>query len=438
MPEASDFISDAIHAAWNLATPANCSRDDCPISHGSSEENSQLVDNVMGLENDFLPRHSTPSRHAGAWNFFRASPQFIYPPYTTSLPVPSHQTLAAPSQSVDKMVSGRSERTTLDEVSPRLEKPPYTYNAMMVMAIHPSKEKQLSFSQIQESLVKMFPFFGGPYKVWKRSLRKALHSSKCFIMSNDKMAWSIGYDNVPYAMFKKQSKQDNDKYMRFLHEQLNVAPVVPERKFRGEPLSLPSRTCFQPQDEDDFLGARKDCVQTPSLPSIGTFVEAGSSGQNRKRTWIKTEDSTLMSVKRTCAEEPTVNNVTDTSPSSLKADKVTNDPSWLSTGSYGISHHGFGQQMIGGGTTYDMTPINTWPYRNYTSFYPPKTPMNVGYWSAGSFSDLAWQQMYWQQHMRHQLAHYTSPYWPTYGHAQSDVFSTEALNLTKPGTTGSE
>lgn len=153
---------------------------------------------------------------------------------------------------------------------------------MMLMAIHLSKKKKLTLLQIQEWLVKMFPFFGGRQCYGR--LRNALNSSKCFILSNDNMAWSINYDNVFYAMFEKLSKTGSGKYKRHLHEQLNVAPVVPKRKLRGEPLSLPSRTCFQPRDEEESLDARKDCVQTPNLPSIGSFVEADSSGHNRKRS----------------------------------------------------------------------------------------------------------------------------------------------------------
>ena len=61
------------------------------------------------------------------------------------------------------------------------EKPPYSYIALIVMAIQSAPTRRCTLSDIYQFLQLKFPFFRGSYHGWKNSVRHNLSLNECFI-----------------------------------------------------------------------------------------------------------------------------------------------------------------------------------------------------------------------------------------------------------------
>ncbi|XP_062849684.1 forkhead box protein Q1a [Trichomycterus rosablanca] len=86
----------------------------------------------------------------------------------------------------------------------RRPKPPYSYIALIAMAIRDSNSGRLTLAEINDYLMRKFPFFRGSYTGWRNSVRHNLSLNDCFlkVLRDPSRPW--GKDN--YWMLNPHSE----------------------------------------------------------------------------------------------------------------------------------------------------------------------------------------------------------------------------------------
>lgn len=126
----------------------------------------------------------------------------------------------------------------------RRPKPPYSYIALIAMAIRDSAGGRLTLAEINEYLMGKFPFFRGSYTGWRNSVRHNLSLNDCFVkvLRDPSRPW--GKDN--YWMLNPNSEYTfADGVFRRRRKRLSHRATVPAPGLRPE--EAPVRPAAPPQ-----------------------------------------------------------------------------------------------------------------------------------------------------------------------------------------------
>ncbi|XP_017277892.1 forkhead box protein Q1a [Kryptolebias marmoratus] len=127
----------------------------------------------------------------------------------------------------------------------RRPKPPLSYIALIAMAIRDSPTGRLTLAEINDYLMKKFPFFRGSYTGWRNSVRHNLSLNDCFlkVLRDPSRPW--GKDN--YWMLNPQSEYTfADGVFRRRRKRINkkfgMEPEVSERAEESQIMHKPAPT----------------------------------------------------------------------------------------------------------------------------------------------------------------------------------------------------
>ncbi|XP_077348230.1 forkhead box protein Q1 [Lithobates pipiens] len=159
----------------------------------------------------------------------------------------------------------------------RRPKPPYSYIALIAMAIRDSATGRLTLAEINDYLMKKFPFFRGQYTGWRNSVRHNLSLNDCFVkvLRDPSRPW--GKDN--YWMLNPNSEYTfADGVFRRRRKRLNrTTKCLKDQELQGLPDHHQHHSLSPAAASQGQVASSGMLVLPPSSPSSSVHPSSSNS-----------------------------------------------------------------------------------------------------------------------------------------------------------------